>query len=112
MADRNRGDSCSFTEFRRQTLTDHAKRGFSLQSLIYRFIARRREARAVRQLLELSDSMLRDIGLTRWDVQAAAGCYTPSKSLARTASENRALLAANSSLPIASGEVRKLSMAA
>jgi uncharacterized protein YjiS (DUF1127 family) len=93
-------------------LTDHAKRGFSLQSLISRFIERRREARAVRQLLELPDSMLRDIGLTRWDVQAAAGCYTPSKTLARAASENRTLQAANSSFPMASGEARKLSMAA
>ncbi len=96
-------------------MTDHTKRGFSLQSIISRFIERRREARAVRQLLELPDSMLRDIGLTRWDVRVAIsgakGC-APSKSLARAASENRTLQAANSSFPTASGEVRKLSMAA
>jgi uncharacterized protein YjiS (DUF1127 family) len=95
-------------------LTDHNKRGYSLQSIITRFIERRREARAVRQLLELPDSMLRDIGLTRWDVQAAVSGFgggTPSKSLARAASENR-LHAANSSFSMVSGEARKLSMAA
>jgi uncharacterized protein YjiS (DUF1127 family) len=94
-------------------LTDHTKRGYPLQSIIARFVERRREARAVRQLMELPDSMLRDIGLTRWDVQAAVsgfGGSTPSKSLARAASENRQ--AANSSFSMVSGEARKLSMAA
>jgi uncharacterized protein YjiS (DUF1127 family) len=94
-------------------LTDHAKRGFSLQSIIARFIERRREARAIRQLLELPDAMLRDIGVSRWDVQSAiTGRGCPSKSLERAASENRTLQAANSSFPTVSGEARKLSMAA
>lgn len=72
--------------------------GFSLRSLFARYIQHRREVRAVRQLLELPDSLLRDIGLTRFDVVAAAtasGRQSPAKILSSAASENRRYLPAN-----------------
>jgi uncharacterized protein YjiS (DUF1127 family) len=96
-------------------LTDNSKRGFSLQSILSRLTARRREARAIRQLRDLSDSMLRDIGLTRWDVEAAisgSGRFAPSKSLDRAASENRILEAANAGCCKMSGQAGNLRLAA
>lgn len=67
-------------------MTVENKSGFSLRSIIARIIQRRREARTARQLLDLSDTLLRDIGLTRYDVMAGA---------ANAASDNRRILAAN-----------------
>jgi uncharacterized protein YjiS (DUF1127 family) len=42
-----------------------------LSRLVSRFIARRRNVRAMRALLEMSDHILRDIGVTRHDIRFA-----------------------------------------
>ena len=79
-------------------MTVENKSGFSLRSIIARIIQRRREARTARQLLDLSDTLLRDIGLTRYDVMAgAASSWTrsPERLLSNAASDNRRILAAN-----------------
>lgn len=75
-------------------MTSTAARGFSLRSLISHILKRRRDARSVRTLNELPDSVLADIGLTRFDVQAAMHASwrdTPSACLERAAIGNRAL---------------------
>lgn len=72
--------------------------GFWPSNLIKRLIQRRRDAKAVRQLLDLPDSLLRDIGLTRYDVVRAvnsAGGSRPSRLLSSAAHENRGVLPAN-----------------
>jgi Uncharacterized conserved small protein len=73
-----------------------SKREFSLTSLLSRYLERRREIRAARQLLELSDPILRDIGLTRHDILAAATApfwKSPAGIISRAAAENRRLAA-------------------
>lgn len=61
--------------------------------------AARRDRRRVQELLHLSDAMLRDIGITRFDIQHAVrttGCSSASARLAETA---RARCAANANVP-------------
>ncbi|NTF17021.1 DUF1127 domain-containing protein [Agrobacterium rubi] len=87
-------------------MTDHDLSGFSLRSIINRYLQRRREVRAVRQLLELSDTLLNDIGLTRYDVLAAVRApsrRSPASLISSAAAENRRLQPANdaSSAPVA-----------
>jgi len=75
-------------------LTVDNKSGFSLRSIISRLVQRRRDARTVRQLLELSDPILRDIGLTRYDVITGAASSS-AKLLSGAAPENCRVLPAN-----------------
>jgi uncharacterized protein YjiS (DUF1127 family) len=66
-----------------------------LLSPLMRLIAARRDRRRVHELLQLSDSLLRDIGLTRFDVQCAmtkSGSGAASAALAEVA---KARVAAN-----------------
>lgn len=95
-------------------MTDCEKSGFSLRSLLSRFLARRRELRTARELLSLSDAMLRDIGVSRWDVQAAVSVpcgLSLSQSLAKAVAES-SRRAANDRFSRVSGEVRNVGMAA
>jgi uncharacterized protein YjiS (DUF1127 family) len=75
------------------SVTGHTS-GFSLRSIISHFFKRRRDARAIRSLADLPDSVLADIGITRFDVRSAMHASwreTPSSVLERTALEKRAL---------------------
>jgi uncharacterized protein YjiS (DUF1127 family) len=56
-----------------------------LQPALY-FIKRHRERRQLTEMLSMSDSLLRDIGLTRFDIQTAMrskGGLTPTANLSK-----------------------------
>lgn len=96
------------------SVTAHTS-GFSLRSIVSHLVKRRRDARAMRALVELPDYVLADIGLTRFDVQSAmhAGWReTPSAALERTALENRAMQHAANDAVRRSFEDRPIPLAA
>lgn len=69
------------------------RRGFSLRSIFSHFLKRRREVRSMQSLMDLPDSVLADIGLTRFDVRAAVYSSwrdTPSACLVRVVGEKQA----------------------
>ncbi len=62
---------------------------------LQRFAATRRDRRRVNELLHLSDSLLRDIGITRFDVYSAVRSTGNGSASAVLAGVARARIAAN-----------------
>jgi len=67
-------------------------RGNVISRLLRSFIENRRNKRGMRDMLGLGDHLLRDIGITRFDIQQAlrsSGQESCGERLARLAEENR-----------------------
>ncbi len=68
------------------------KQGNAITRIIRKFIEGRRNERGMRAMLDLGDHLLRDIGVTRFDIHLAlrsAGSRSSGEYLSRVAEENR-----------------------